>query len=1293
MTEMGDDRGVMGEAAMTAPRKPRRGSARWLKRILTALAATVVLLVALLVFLLGTSPGGKLVLDAIVLPLLPIDAEVGGLSGRLWGRFELTDTEVRMSGTEMRVDRVAVRWRPWALLRGRADIERLELEGVDVRVFEASAADSVPRASVATATLAVDTVSPLANLPVRVSFDSVRVDRISATIRDSIAITGGHLRLAGAVERFSLRGEVNASTRVTGDVTIALEGTGSADGMRIDSLRVAALGGRIRGTGEVAWWPAPSWQLEVNGENLQPAALMETPEEWPGALFISARTSGSAHPDSGLALEATIDTVGGTLRGEALSGRLSGTLSGGVLALDSSSFAWGPASLRAAGSYADAADLDFEATVPDLGLLLPRSAGSLEARGRVSGTARGPRVVGDFAARGIDVEQGRVAVAGAGGRIDVDVAAGPRVLADFEVDDLSADGGRFAVVAADGRLDLDLSARGALSGDFVARSVMVAGEPLDSATVALRGNRPAHEIDVRADGPGASLTLTAAGALERDDTWRGKLASLEFAEDSIVGAWQLTDSVAVVISPDSLRLGTPLGADRLAVLRSNTVRLGMACLLSEPARVCAAGASDGGGVRLAAEVRALELARVQPFLPARLAIDAVLEADADVDLPASGPIAGRIEVRTTAGELEWSDAAPSEGAVRDGAAPPADDRPRRLAFAPLSLVVEANEDGVTGSVDVSATDSTGAPVIVLNGDLNAPRVERLDALLERSAHLRLDLRVSDFSRLPFLDLRDLDVDGGLVATADLDIDENRVISGSASVDAAPVVLTSSRRGRVRRLTIEPARFDLATDEAGTRAELEIEATSDAFGGGRGGGIVAKGIATLPGLNRLDADLHAQPVEGRIELTMSDLGAAEGLSDLIGEASGSLDLGADLDGTLGELSVIGEARLAEGRMVLPDLGLELTGMQLTATGAADGSITVDGEVTSGPGRVVIEGRSSERASPETPTRIAIRGERFQVINRPEIQLLANPNLELAFDGSASTVKGEVVIPRGRLEFSEIPEGAVRRSSDVIIVSDTIAPPEPKAPVGIDIQLTLGDDIFFRGFGLAARLGGDLRIRQEPGSAMRGDGEINLIDGTFRQFGQDLRVEPGRLVFSGSLDRPTVDVRAFVRARDGTEAGLEIGGTPEQLTMDTYSRPQKSQTETMSYILFGHGLSETSGGEGAQASNTAAILGANVVTMSLASSVGLDEARIETSSRQDRAQFVMGKYLSPKLYVGYGVGLYQPISTFRIRYLLTSKWSIESVTGDERATDILYRFETGVLKGKKGAGEEGAGTVGE
>jgi translocation and assembly module TamB len=263
--------------------------------------------------------------------------------------------------------------------------------------------------------------------------------------------------------------------------------------------------------------------------------------------------------------------------------------------------------------------------------------------------------------------------------------------------------------------------------------------------------------------------------------------------------------------------------------------------------------------------------------------------------------------------------------------------------------------------------------------------------------------------------------------------------------------------------------------------------------------------------------------------------------------------------------------------------------------------------------------------------------------------------------------------------------VTPSEDVVIVGDTVAAREPPVPFGADITVTLGEDVFFSGFGLTANLRGELSIAQDPGEDPRGRGELRLVNGIYRALGQELRIDPGRLLFSGSLDDPGVEARAFVRATDGTEAGFRIGGTVQNLDVTTYSVPPKSDSDVMAYILFGRPMSQTSGSEGNEASNAAAILGANMLAMSLAPSLGLDEARIETGSSQNKAQFVVGKYLSPRLFLGYGVGIYEPISTLRVRYLLSAKWSIEAITGDQQSTDLLYRIERG------GRGEERAEEV--
>lgn len=78
--------------------------------------------------------------------------------------------------------------------------------------------------------------------------------------------------------------------------------------------------------------------------------------------------------------------------------------------------------------------------------------------------------------------------------------------------------------------------------------------------------------------------------------------------------------------------------------------------------------------------------------------------------------------------------------------------------------------------------------------------------------------------------------------------------------------------------------------------------------------------------------------------------------------------------------------------------------------------------------------------------------------------------------------------------------------------------------------------------------------------------------------------------------------------------------------------------------------------------------------LAARYGLEEARIETKGSLEEASLVVSKYLSPKLYVSFGMGLFEPVNTFRIRYLLSDKWSLQAEnSGAATGADALYTIE--------------------
>jgi translocation and assembly module TamB len=54
-------------------------------------------------------------------------------------------------------------------------------------------------------------------------------------------------------------------------------------------------------------------------------------------------------------------------------------------------------------------------------------------------------------------------------------------------------------------------------------------------------------------------------------------------------------------------------------------------------------------------------------------------------------------------------------------------------------------------------------------------------------------------------------------------------------------------------------------------------------------------------------------------------------------------------------------------------------------------------------------------------------------------------------------------------------------------------------------------------------------------------------------------------------------------------------------------------------------------------------------------------------------VLGKALSPKLFVSYGISIAEAINTIKLRYTLNKRWSVKAESGLEQSADFEYRIE--------------------
>jgi translocation and assembly module TamB len=66
-------------------------------------------------------------------------------------------------------------------------------------------------------------------------------------------------------------------------------------------------------------------------------------------------------------------------------------------------------------------------------------------------------------------------------------------------------------------------------------------------------------------------------------------------------------------------------------------------------------------------------------------------------------------------------------------------------------------------------------------------------------------------------------------------------------------------------------------------------------------------------------------------------------------------------------------------------------------------------------------------------------------------------------------------------------------------------------------------------------------------------------------------------------------------------------------------------------------------------------------------------LETDPVANETSLVLGRYLSPRLYVSYGVSLTENLNVFKMRYTLGDHWTVRMEMGTARGADLVYSIE--------------------
>ena len=444
---------------------------------------------------------------------------------------------------------------------------------------------------------------------------------------------------------------------------------------------------------------------------------------------------------------------------------------------------------------------------------------------------------------------------------------------------------------------------------------------------------------------------------------------------------------------------------------------------------------------------------------------------------------------------------------------------------------------------------------------------------------------------------------------------------------------------------------------------------------------AKGNFQLPLSARFPVAIRP---EGPMEFSLNGKFEEKGLlhaffPGIIQQSRAQIHFNLNGNGTWEKPKFEGDLKLEKAGAYLPGAGIHLEECSVEAHFKGEEIRITSFRTRSGPGQ--IEGEATVRIENWKVSYYQghLKGERFQVIQLPEMRVLSSPRLDFHGNTQKLFVRGEILLPD--LLVSGPPVKDVIRSSPDAIIVEALEASKPGLPLAVDIQVRvfLGEKVYYKAGGIDARLKGDLRLDVEDPYKITVEGEISAAQGHYSFHGHQLDIVRGRLVFTGGpADDPAVDALA-VRKIGEVQAGVAVTGTLKKPEVRLYSRPSMPDTDILAYIVLGQPLGKGSGQVPSLAQAAGALLSAGesvILQGQLKKLFGLDTLDITTppgGNEVSRSMVTIGKYLTPKLYISLGRSLFTDATVVALRYSFSKRLEVETTTGTDSGATLFYRIE--------------------
>lgn len=589
----------------------------------------------------------------------------------------------------------------------------------------------------------------------------------------------------------------------------------------------------------------------------------------------------------------------------------------------------------------------------------------------------------------------------------------------------------------------------------------------------------------------------------------------------------------------------------------------------------------------------------------------------------------------------------------------ADDQVRIIS----DLLFTTDGARLSGTVRQQVADS------LMTGDLslNAPDIRTASALLLTPARGGVDAQI-ELSHADGEQLADVEA-----VLAQLRFGEFEVGAGQAALRIADLLGTPTFEGSLNADDVAGAGVSVGRVVAAATAaqSFTVRASGIYPDALQGTGITpinveAQGAFTSTGIDLARASFTAAQglqatASGRIPFQGSGLNVSVSgdvplalanrfVADRGAQLSGTANINASATGSIANPQITGSIATQGARLLDPSTGTRLSGITLTARLDGQSVVVEQGSATvEGGGTLSLGGSVGLAAGLPADLRLALN----QVRYADGTLVVATASGELAITGPLANgplIAGTILINQAEIQVPDSFGGATGMIEVIHIapsqrVRDTFERARqatsggssggPSSPVRLNILVQAPNQIYVRGRGLNAELGGQVQLTG-PVTNIQPVGAFNLIRGRLAILGQRIDLSEGSITLIGDLD-PFLNLVAQTDG-DAITVSITISGRVSEPTVSLSSQPELPEDEILARLIFDRGLNELSPLQIAQLAAAANELAGNSdgsIIGDIRDTLGLDDIDIitdETGSPAVRAT----QYVQENIYVGVEAG---------------------------------------------------------